>query len=207
MASKYDSTHQSIIEKAVELFCENGYDSTSIEQISTALNISRATFYYHFASKDQLIEEYFVCYKGGLTPERMQWILAGENACEKVIRMQLVFFHLEKDKQCLELYITRSKYHLSHPGPENIARFDWMRSMLCPLIEQAQRAREIRNSSDPSQLAEAAVVLFLGNRYTWCISNGSFDRCNHMRQMLEIFYDIPPELRRSVAEETASSTV
>lgn len=190
-------THQSILEKAIDLFCENGYEATSIEQICAALNISRATFYYHFTSKDQLIEEYFVCYKGGLSPEKMQWILAGENACEKAIRAQLAFFDSENDNRRIGLFITRSKYHLSHPGPENLARFEWIRSILLPLIDQAQRAGEIRNSSDPSELAEAAVTLFFGNRYAWCISNAAFDRSENMRQVLEILYDIPPELRKS----------
>lgn len=199
LASKYDHTHQNILEKAIDLFCENGYEATSIEQICAALNISRATFYYHFTSKDQLIEEYFVCYKGSLTQERMQWILAGETACEKVIRTQLAFCDDESDRKLVQLFITRSKYHLSHPGAENLARFDWMKSMLLPLIDQAQRVGEIRNTTDSAQLSETAVVLFLGNRYMWCISNGAFERGEALRQTLENLYDIPPELRRAGA--------
>lgn len=49
------SKKQLIIEKAVELFAENGFESTSVQQITERCGISKGAFYLYFKSKDELI--------------------------------------------------------------------------------------------------------------------------------------------------------
>ncbi|CEG28387.1 TetR/AcrR family transcriptional regulator [Bacillus sp. B-jedd] len=46
---------QLIMEKAVELFAEKGFESTSIQQITEHCGISKGAFYLSFKSKDELI--------------------------------------------------------------------------------------------------------------------------------------------------------
>ncbi|MGM9929951.1 MAG: TetR/AcrR family transcriptional regulator [Bacillus sp. (in: firmicutes)] len=46
---------QLIIEKALELFAENGIEATSIQQITESCGISKGAFYLSFKSKDQLV--------------------------------------------------------------------------------------------------------------------------------------------------------
>lgn len=44
-----------IMEKALELFAENGIESTSVQQITERCGISKGAFYLNFKSKDELI--------------------------------------------------------------------------------------------------------------------------------------------------------
>lgn len=44
-----------IMEKAIELFAENGIEATSVQQITERCGISKGAFYLHFKSKDELI--------------------------------------------------------------------------------------------------------------------------------------------------------
>lgn len=44
-----------IIEKSIELFAENGFESTSVQQITERCGISKGAFYLYFNSKDELI--------------------------------------------------------------------------------------------------------------------------------------------------------
>ena len=46
---------QLIMEKALELFSENGFEVTSVQQITERCGISKGAFYLHFKSKDELI--------------------------------------------------------------------------------------------------------------------------------------------------------
>ena len=51
-----------IIEKASELFAKNGFDATSVQEITDACGISKGSFYLSFKSKESLlfsIFEYF----------------------------------------------------------------------------------------------------------------------------------------------------
>lgn len=50
------NTKSQILENARQLFVEHGYDGTSIRQLTSSLNITPAALYYHFASKNDVLE-------------------------------------------------------------------------------------------------------------------------------------------------------
>ena len=52
-------TEQKILEIAEKLFSENGYDGTSIEAIAKSVGINKATIYYHFKDKRDIIVSLF----------------------------------------------------------------------------------------------------------------------------------------------------
>jgi AcrR family transcriptional regulator len=49
-------TRQQIIEAADRLFYRQGYEHTSFSDIADAVRISRGNFYYHFKSKDEILD-------------------------------------------------------------------------------------------------------------------------------------------------------
>src|SRR5829696_8710182 len=51
-----DDTRSRIQAVAVELFTEKGYDSTSLREIAEALGVTKAALYYHFKSKEEIVE-------------------------------------------------------------------------------------------------------------------------------------------------------
>lgn len=50
------TTRAQIVEKADQLFYERGYEHTSFADIADAVHISRGNFYYHFKSKDEILD-------------------------------------------------------------------------------------------------------------------------------------------------------
>jgi AcrR family transcriptional regulator len=49
-------TRQRILRVATELFSEQGYDGTSLRQLADRLGFTKAALYYHFQSKDEILE-------------------------------------------------------------------------------------------------------------------------------------------------------
>lgn len=49
-------TKRMIFEKSMKLFANKGYDSTSIEEITSVVGIAKGTFYYHFTSKEDMFK-------------------------------------------------------------------------------------------------------------------------------------------------------
>src|SRR5215475_7493216 len=41
---------------ALDLFTEKGYDATSLREISERLGVTKAALYYHFKSKEEIVE-------------------------------------------------------------------------------------------------------------------------------------------------------
>ncbi|MEO3804338.1 TetR family transcriptional regulator [Nonomuraea sp. B1E8] len=52
---KKEKTRLAILDAALDLFLEQGYESTTVEQIAGAVEISPRTFFRYFTSKDHLV--------------------------------------------------------------------------------------------------------------------------------------------------------
>lgn len=51
-----NTTRDHIVEAADQLFYQQGYEHTSFADIAGAVKISRGNFYYHFKSKDEILD-------------------------------------------------------------------------------------------------------------------------------------------------------
>ncbi len=54
-APQETSTRDRILDVALDLFTEKGYDGTSLREIAERLGMTKAALYYHFASKDDIL--------------------------------------------------------------------------------------------------------------------------------------------------------
>ena len=52
----FEATHQTLIEASVRLISENGVEALSVAALARAVGMNRATIYYHFASREVLLE-------------------------------------------------------------------------------------------------------------------------------------------------------
>lgn len=50
------STHAKIVEAADQLFYQRGYEKTSFSDIANHVGLSRGNFYYHFKTKDDILD-------------------------------------------------------------------------------------------------------------------------------------------------------
>lgn len=50
-----DNRREMLVDKAAELFCQFGYDATSLRDIAAAIGMQPGSMYYHFASKDDIL--------------------------------------------------------------------------------------------------------------------------------------------------------
>jgi AcrR family transcriptional regulator len=52
-----EATREQLYSRAMELFDRRGYDEVNIEEIVTECGVARGTFYFHFASKEDVLLE------------------------------------------------------------------------------------------------------------------------------------------------------
>src|SRR5207245_9130392 len=71
--SPYDRDR--VVDVAVKVFTERGYDGTSMADIATALGVHNSSIYHHVASKEQLLED---AVKRALNA--LHWVLAEPGA-------------------------------------------------------------------------------------------------------------------------------
>ena len=61
-ASKKEDTKQRILDEALWLFSQSGYDAVSVERIASAVGIKAPSLYKHFKSKQEIFDAIAVSY-------------------------------------------------------------------------------------------------------------------------------------------------
>lgn len=78
------STRERIVEAADELFYRHGYEHTSFSDIGKAVRISRGNFYYHFKTKDDILDA-VIARRLASTREMLErWEAEGEHPAERI---------------------------------------------------------------------------------------------------------------------------
>jgi len=80
------STRDRIIDLADQLFYERGFDHTSFADIAAAVKLSRGNFYYHFKTKDEILDaviERRIQKTQGMLDD---WATAAPTPIERVVR-------------------------------------------------------------------------------------------------------------------------
>lgn len=191
-AHSNNNTKKNLIETAFLLFRERGYDNVTVNDICDACGITKPTFYYHLSSKEEILSRF---YDGVIQDmaSRLLDALAEENYWEQL--MACFDTLMETAGQIgpelyAQLYIANLR--------EDQGTFDFrddLTKMAVRLIERAQKAGQIRNSSPPGPLYRAAAHLFEGYELLWCIKKGSFERRRYIRRAMEDIFDTAPAFR------------
>ncbi|MEU0765190.1 helix-turn-helix domain-containing protein, partial [Streptomyces microflavus] len=58
MSQSTGGTRERIQAVALELFTEQGYEKTSLREIAERLGVTKAALYYHFKSKEEIVNSY-----------------------------------------------------------------------------------------------------------------------------------------------------
>lgn len=78
------TTRDHIIKAADLLFYRQGYDHTSFSDIADAVQISRGNFYYHFKSKDEILDAVIDARLANTRKMLEQWEIEGKNPADRI---------------------------------------------------------------------------------------------------------------------------
>jgi AcrR family transcriptional regulator len=154
---------------SVNLILTRGYEDLSVESIAESANVGRSTFYLHFRSKDDIVQQSLA------RPSRALAVIVGQDGSRERIVAQLEHFHSQRKlnkvffAQPLRSHWVKCLAGLIEPRLEMILRAD--RSlrplmtvpMIAGMIAEAQIALVCnwllgRNAAKAEAVAEALVA-------------------------------------------------
>jgi len=157
-AQKKLQTQHRILDVAVKLFQEQGFDNTSFEEVAEEASVSRATVFNYFPSKRDLLRAIGLDELGKL--RRM----AEEDLCDvesAVARIRLVMRQLVSDTLP---YLNVTRYvivsSMLYPSPEAPASLG-LGEILHRLVVEAQQRGEIRSNLSPVEVSHAISGAYL----------------------------------------------
>ena len=173
-----------IVDRAIELFRERGFNNVSVTDICKACKISRSTFYYYFKSKEEIFDN-FLLIPEVIIFENLASILNSSNYIGQFYQIFETFLTkiMETGPKIFGQVLKRNidNGNLNILVPYKITMWD----IYVNLIKKAQEAGEILNTDPPEKIVEAITYLAVGISVIWCNKNGNFDLISKHRQMLE----------------------
>ncbi|MFT8348977.1 TetR/AcrR family transcriptional regulator [Clostridium saccharoperbutylacetonicum] len=165
-------TQTRIITCALTLFKERGYNNVTIQDICKYAEITKSTFYYHFPSKEALIE-YYTDEISQSTQENFSDIIAHDSYIQQL--WALFNSYTQKNNEygvsiVNQVYSTMLSTCDEIEFPKSLSLFN----TVVIIIQKAQKAKEINNLSLPSEIAK---ILYYGARgivYSWAAEQGAF---------------------------------
>ncbi|SFR69675.1 TetR/AcrR family transcriptional regulator [Microbacterium azadirachtae] len=138
-----------VLEIAVRLFNEQGYDATSVSSLAAELGLSKAALYHHFSSKEQILQIALDDALGGLEAV-LEDALSGEQstAARLVSVIQgAVRVLTSRLPQVTLLLRVHGNSEIERAALERRRIFD---QRVAKLVAQAQREGELRSDIRPS---------------------------------------------------------
>jgi len=78
------TTRDHIVESADRLFYQQGYEHTSFSDIADAVRISRGNFYYHFKTKDEILDAVIDARLASTRKMLEQWEINGNDPADRI---------------------------------------------------------------------------------------------------------------------------
>lgn len=169
-------TKQQIIDVAIDMFNKRGFSKVSVNEIIDVVGISKRTFYYHFKSKSDILEEFYKI-PSEITVTMLEAMLDKETNLEKLFalyRPRIEHFskmgqNISKQVIISNLKDDRGTFKCKQEARQKI------RLIELDLIKKAQEAHEIENMSDPIALADVLLSSMIGAIVLWVIEKSDID--------------------------------
>ncbi len=186
------SRKNEIYETAMALFQKKGYESVTVMDICNACGITKKAFYYHYASKEDLISQYFQ-----ITGNEFNWeALKAEESLGSTPYHELLWQYEGYVIDCsIALGVSMGKalqlYDISHSlniispfmdGPHK-NRID--QSEYISMVERGQTAGQLRADRSAKELLFILFSAVIGLASHWRTMGGAYDLKAEVRKIFD----------------------
>ncbi len=180
-----------IVEHAIQLYKEQGYDNVTVQNICNKCGLTRSAFYYHFKSKGEILDYYFL-YSDTLAFEEIIPLISTKNYIDQFY--YLFNMYLERTFSAGHVVFSQILKRTIDKGTHTLAPKEiTMREIYISLIKNAQDAGQILNTAPAAVLVDTIVYVADGIALVWCSKNGDLDFIPEHKRILDSLFNINPE--------------
>ena len=173
-----------LYEAALSLFRGQGYEMTTVDQITRQAGLAKGTFFNYFPTKDSVLR-YMGAREVGRLGAATLSINGTASSIGKLKRlMSALAASLERDRELVCL-IFREGVTVSDLMAGDAGGFS-LQPMAALLIRQAQRQNEINPNLDPDALAAALDALYLQQLIRWCESSKPYPLAERLTGIVDL---------------------
>ena len=181
------NTKKKIVSAAWRLFYEQGYDSTTIDDIVEESGTSRGSFYHYFEGKDALLGTLSEVFDEKYE-ELLETMSPDMPSFDKLMYLNQELFAMIENTISLDLLarlystqlVTNSEKHLLD---HNRIYYRVIRR----IAAEGQRSGELSQDMTANEIAKIYALCERGLLYDWCLCGGEYSLKNYARRMMPMF--------------------
>ncbi len=158
-----------IIECALKLISEKGFDNVSVSEITNSANVSKGAFYIHFKSKEDLIEQQI-----------------------NIFYNDFILDESKSKKQRLEYFIIESIKHIKDAGLKMCQ--EWfshsVKSSFYGKSKLAYDLKAINEIIGDENKTKEIVSIYYGALNIWCFTDGEINPFDIVNNYLDDFKEV-----------------
>ena len=178
---KGQRTKQALLRIAYGLFISRGYENTSVDDIIEEAGIAKGTYYYHFESKEQTLEEVIGMMIDQEAEAARQVLSSGAPVPQKIVGI-IASLRPRQEEQPIEGALMRPENALMHA---KIKRR--LVETVVPLLSEVVEEGIAQGIFSCDNIPERVRMLLV-------ISNEIFDEGQFTQRDVEVFIDITEKL-------------
>ncbi|KIR01849.1 Fatty acid degradation regulator YsiA, TetR family [Lachnospiraceae bacterium TWA4] len=181
------TTKSRIISAAWQLFYEQGYEDTTVDEIIRVAQTSKGSFYHYFKSKDALLNtlSYLFDEKYEQLIDTMdeEW-----NTYRKLLYLNNELFTMIENSVSIDLLARLLSSQLITKGEKSLLDRDrFYYKLLRKIIQEGQQKGELRTDISIGEIVKAYAICERSFMYDWCISGGEYSLRSYSQSLLPIF--------------------
>ena len=188
MSKKNDrNTKGRIINAAWDLFYEQGYDETTVEEIIERSGTSKGSFYHYFEGKDALLGS--LAYIFDEEYARLQAMLPADmSRMDKLLYLNRELFAVIEDRIDIELLTRLYSTQLTTKGEKHL--LDSKRiyyKLLRSIVAEGQKNGELTEEMSAKEIVKLYAMSERALIYDWCLCNGEYSLASYAKKAMPMF--------------------
>lgn len=181
------NTKGKIINAAWNLFYEQGYDNTTVEEIIEASGTSKGSFYHYFEGKDALLGS--LSYIFDEEYEKLQNSFPdGMTSFDKLLYLNNMLFSMIEDRIDIELLTRLYSTQLITKGEKHL--LDNKRlyyKLLRQIVSEGQKTGELTDAMTAKEIVKLYAICERSLIYDWCLCGGEYSLSSYAKKTMPMF--------------------
>ena len=184
MAKQKRNTKGKIIAAAWELFYEQGYEDTTVEEIIERSGTSKGSFYHYFDGKDALLsslsylfDEEYARLQQELDPDMDAW--------DKLLHLNRALFAMIDSRISMELLARLLSSQLITKGNKHLLDHDRLYfKYLRQIVREGQERGQITDVLTANEIVKLYALTERSLMYDWCLCGGEYSLTAYAEKMM-----------------------
>ena len=181
------NTKGKIINAAWDLFYEQGYEDTTVEEIIEKSGTSKGSFYHYFEGKDALLGS--LSYIFDEEYEKLKDNLVDDmSAFDKLLYLNSELFNVIEDRIDIDLLTRLYSTQLTTKGEKHL--LDNKRlyyRLLKKIVTDGQKSGELTSGLTVNEIVKIYAMCDRALIYDWCLCNGEYSLCSYAKAVMPMF--------------------